>query len=131
MSERDEDIPYVPREKENAFVKSLVSRFPILEPILVEHLEDHGQILPHLFFADLTRYLVSSFVTTESRGQLPSLGLREILDHLESVFAENDEDLSGLIDTSFLQNLPYAHEEGYRICKLLGPKSRARLHEVT
>lgn len=50
-------------------IDRLVGKFPRLEPLLREHLADNfGEVLPHLFFGDLTRYVVREFAGSGTVG---------------------------------------------------------------
>jgi hypothetical protein len=57
-------------ERAETFVREIVERFPKLSPLLREHLHDNsGELLPHVFFGDLTRYAVALLTapTAESK----------------------------------------------------------------
>src|SRR5687767_5332264 len=97
-----------------AFVKAMVGRFEGLAPLLKEHVTDNlGEILPHVFFGDLTRYILALVATVSSGGGLePRRELRDILDFLEESFSTGNQELQVLIGTSFLENLPRPGEEG-------------------
>jgi hypothetical protein len=99
------------------FIEGLVRRYPRLEVIFDEHDSDNfGEVLPHLFFGDLTRYLVSKFLEVESgdgpQGTEDKPELRGLLNDLEDVYAGGDEEIQELISVSFLENLPRPEEEG-------------------
>ncbi len=40
------------------FCRALAERFPTASRILVEHLDDYDNLLPHVFLAELTRHLL-------------------------------------------------------------------------
>jgi hypothetical protein len=108
-------------DQTEAFVKGIVERFPKLSPLLQEHLHDNrGELLPHLFFGDLTRYVVA--LVTSGDNQLEARReLRELLAFLEESFASGDSELCELISVSFLENLPYPWEDGSQLRSMLGP----------
>ena len=117
-------------EMTSSFIDYLVARFPILEPLLHEHLADNfGEVLPHVFFGDLTRYVVAEFLRGEGGNAGESPTLRQILDALEEAFARGDE-VSELIAVSFLENLPRRGESGAGILVLLGPGLRSQLDAI-
>ena len=84
-----------------SFIRSMAARFPGLEPVLAEHVKDHPQVLPHLFFGDVTRYALS-LVRVGRPDQTPEL--HRLLDFLEETFSGGDEELQELIAVSFLEN---------------------------
>ena len=104
------------------FVKALAKRFPSLNSLLDEHIEDNfGETLPHVFFGDVTRHAVSLFRRVEMGGDLGARKeLRELLDVLEESFVAGDEPLRELIAASFLENLPARGEDGAQIRSMLG-----------
>lgn len=107
-------------------VDSLVAKFPTLEPVLREHLADNfGEVLPHLFFGDLTRYVVSEFVRTGGPGRV-----QPMLDELELAFSAGDDEVAELIAVSFLENLPGPGEAGGAVKDLLGPRLRSELEQT-
>jgi hypothetical protein len=119
------------REQELAFVYAIVARFPGLRPMLDEHLTDNfGDILPHLFFGDVTRYVLS--LLREARASdVPSRRreLREILDYLEETYS-SEEALQEIISVSFLEHLPRPSEEGWGIREMVGPSLRRQLQVI-
>ena len=100
-----------------------------------EHLADNfGEVLPHLFFGDLTRLVVGDLrgaADAGSQAERPSAGqVRELLDELEQAFAAGPEEVSDLIAVSFLENLPRPGEDGDGVRDLLGPRLRAELERM-
>jgi hypothetical protein len=59
-------------------IGSLIEGCDSLLPVLQDHLNDYDELLPHLFMADVTRWLVERYeanrTTRRSRGSL--IGLR-------------------------------------------------------
>jgi len=114
-----------------AFVRSLVSRFPSLSGVLEEHVKDNDEILPHVFFGDLTRFTLSLLSTAIGGGGLPPRReLRGILDYLEETYSKGDAELQELIAASFLENLPGPREDGSQIRGMLGPNLRKQLQVI-
>lgn len=117
------------------FIERLVSSYPRLKPIFDEHVSDNfGEVLPHLFFGDLTRYAVSRFLEVES-GALPQgleaePELRQLLNDLEDAYADGDEEVQELISVSFLENLPRPGEEASGLRNWLGPELSAQLRVI-
>jgi hypothetical protein len=100
-------------DKQVALVRELVARFPKLSRLLEQHINDYEEILTHVYFADVTNYLVSLPVASRE--------LRDMLAFLEETFAAGDPDLQELIAASFLENLPFPEESGGEIRDMLGP----------
>lgn len=116
-----------------AFIDHLVAQVPVLEPAFREHVSDNfGEVLPHVFFGDLTRYAVSEFLRSEGT----SAGARRVSRELESLLAELEVgldiggDVTELICASFLENLPKLGEPGDGVRDLLGPKLRSQLNAM-
>jgi hypothetical protein len=118
-----------------ALVDCLVERFEALRPLLREHVADNfGEVLPHLFFGDLTRYVVTRQIDAEkASGELAAELEREVaalLDELERVYVEGVDELEELIAVSFLENLPRDGEPGDAIRRQLGPHLKEQLHRI-
>src|SRR5260370_35319951 len=115
-----------------SFVRSMVGRFPGLCGPLEEHIEaNFGEVLPHVFFGDVTRYVVSLLLATRSSACLPPRReLRDILSYLEEAYAAGDEELRELISVSFLENLPRPGERGAEVRRMIGPNLRRHLELI-
>lgn len=115
-----------------AFVKTIGERFRGVGSLLEEHVTDNmGEILPHVFFGDLTRYIMALVAAVTAGGGLePRRELREILDFLEESFSTGDRVLQELISVSFLENLPRAGEEGSHVRSMLGTGLSAELRRM-
>jgi hypothetical protein len=112
-------------EKTIFFVQKLVARFPGLVARFDEHREHNfGAVLPHVFFGELTRYVVK----LEEGEAWPEL--QAILDHLEGTFAAGDDELMTLISVSFLENLPRDGESIARIRCMMGPHLERELQAM-
>ena len=112
-------------------VDRLAGRFPALEPLLREHRADNfGDVLPHVFFGDLTRFVVGEYRLVRERDDLdgPVGGeMRALLDELEHAFASGDDEVCELITVSFLENLPRRGEENEGVRDQLGPTLTSEL----
>ena len=108
-----------------ALVTQLVQAFPDLRRILDDHLEANDEILPHVFFGDLTEWLVDSYLAAPDAGSEATW--RRILDQLEHVYEIGDTDVKELLYVSLLENLPYPGERGTEISEYLGPRLAADL----
>lgn len=110
-----------------AVVTELVNDFPVLRPLLDEHLEENGELLPHVFFGRLTDWLVRSSLASPQAK--PDSDWRHLLDHLEGIYETGSEDVRELLYASFLELLPYPDEEGAQISEHLGPRLAADLND--
>ena len=101
----------------DSHITALVVAVPELRPMLNERLDDnHGELLPHLFYADVTSW-------AEDQADHPTASshtrLKRLLDRLDADYRDGDDDLRGLIQVSFLWYLSGA------VRALLGPTLRA------
>ena len=76
------------------FCNVLSQKFRAISDLRVRHVSDYGELLPHVFLADVTRHLL----TTEK-------GRMCIVRHLEDCFASCGCEIENLIAVSFLENL--------------------------
>lgn len=104
------------------FVHELVERFPALKPLLTEHMKDNfGEVLPHLFMADVTRWVIAAFLADEWAQLVP------LLSFLEHAYEKDGPVIEELISVSFLEHLPRPDEAGWKIRNLLGQELRDQL----
>jgi hypothetical protein len=83
-----------------SFTAGLAYNFPALLPCLKEHLNDNfSDILPHILIADYCR-LISKTARMQKWH-------KDFFDYLENNFMESEDEISGLIAVSFIENLPY------------------------
>jgi hypothetical protein len=110
---------------EEELVRLLVDAFSPLRPLLDEHLDDNfGDVLPHLFLADVSRYLVDLIESGRRGDALP------VLDWLEQRFRAGSEEEQELIATGFLEALPRPDEPGAAVRGALGPALSDELARV-
>ncbi len=72
---------------------------PELLPALTEHAEYYEDVLPHVFFGDVTRYAVEILASEETDV------LARLLSCLERGLASGDQDVDNLICVSFVENM--------------------------
>ncbi|MGQ0845184.1 MAG: DUF7674 family protein [Sporichthyaceae bacterium] len=83
-----------------AAIGMIVWRFRALAPILREHLESNdGELLPHPFMYDIEQW-AESLVSADPET------LAELLGVLVDAYDSGDDAVRGLIDASFVENLP-------------------------
>jgi hypothetical protein len=99
--------------------------------MLDEHERDNfGEILPTVFFGDLTRWVESTYANDDGPQNGDMTGLVHLLEFLENSFASGDPDIQELISVGFLENLPGPDETGSEVRELLGPHLREELERV-
>lgn len=109
------------------FVEALVVDHPDLEALLDEHREDNmGEVLPHVFFGDLTRFVVAHHLDPVA----DPTELDPLLATLDRGMLDGDDEVKELIAVSFLENLPYPDEDGADIIDRLGPALTAELETL-
>jgi len=100
-------------------IRELVTEYPDLSGLLREHVEDnHGEILPHLFMADVVRWLATRATSAPSQ-------CRAILDWMERRFNTGPEDVRGLIAVSGVEMIPDPGLPGSELRAWLGPSLRS------
>jgi hypothetical protein len=83
-----------------------------LESTLDEHLEIYGEMLAHIFFGDVTRWIENQFATSPD-----SVDLCKVLDLLEEDYKCGNDVVRELLVVSFLENL----DHDSMVFNLLGP----------
>jgi hypothetical protein len=103
------------------FCEWLVGSFPELAPVLEEHRHEYGEVLPHVFFGDFTRWFVAGY----QAGDVARL--RQVAEWLDEQYQTADDVVRDLIAVSFLENLPWPPEPNADVADLLGPLLTERL----
>ena len=93
--------------------QELANAFPGIRVILDEHLADFDELLPHVFFGDLTRYVLSNGADKAS-----------IVQRLEDKLSTSSESVDELICVSFVENLETAEELEHALAGVSGNKLR-------
>lgn len=102
-------------------VERLVARVPGLRQSYDEHVADNDVLMPHVYFGDVTRWVVADFEATRDRPDATG-GWRDVIEFLEEEYPASDDDAKAVIEQSFVENLPYPGEPGYGIERHLGPE---------
>ena len=76
------------------FCEGLAQRSPDVADILAEHISDNDELLPHVFLADVTRYVLA-----DGRDRGP------IVQYLDNAFASEGPEVENLIAVSFVEYL--------------------------
>ena len=97
--------------------------FNELLPLFLDHLENYeGEIIPHIFFADLCRFILDLDVSSDL--------VSRVLNKLESKFSIIEDDpTSNAIAVSFVEHLPNKTKHHWIIDKL-GEKMKYHYDEV-
>jgi len=113
-----------------SFAKQIASCSPSLELLLKEHVKDNDEVLPHVFFGDIVRHVVSLILTARKDGPSSSSELTNILDSLEKAYSLGNGEIQELVSVSFLENLPRPGEEGAEIRGIVGPHLKKQLRLI-
>jgi len=96
-----------------AFVDWLAGRHPAIEDLRREHVAYYDELLPHVFFGDVTRY-VADLARSAGHDEV----LNDLLNDLDSALgADQEDDVANLIWVSFVENaqgVPGDDEEALR-----------------
>ena len=108
-------------------MNALVDKFPALQPLRQEHLEDqYGEMLPHVLLADVERWVEKQISNTSG---IPHPDVRGVLEYLEEGFKSDQGEVNELIAVSFLEHLPRPPDPASEIRSYLGPCLQKHLHE--
>lgn len=121
----DADKPLVDEESQR-MVADLVARFPWFEPLYESHVDPDVGSLPHVFFWDVTRAVVASFVSDGSHG----LDWAGVLGFLEEQTERGVPEVDVVLGTSFLSSLPWPGQPGYGVVARLGPAMAADFRRI-
>lgn len=96
-------------------VTELVERFPKLQPLLDEHLEDQdGELLPYLLLADVARWAQATYPSDPRT-------VGEVVDWLEAEYVRAEAAEKDLIGLGFVEVIPY-RPLGAPLLTRLGPE---------
>jgi len=108
-----------------SFVGALVRRNRALLSVLEEHLVDQeGEVLPHLFMADVERWVEVAL----HQGRRPDV--ERVLEQLEEEFNGPDDDVREVISASFLEHLPRPGSSGDELRDMVGPACAEQLTRI-
>jgi len=107
-----------------SFVRELLLRVPELQSVYDMHIDDHDELLPHVFLGEVTRYVVQQVQSGAGETSQP---LSRILDFFEQSVESQDEKLQELISVSFLENLVDCGDVMDQLTEILGPNLKREL----
>jgi hypothetical protein len=87
--------------KSFALIDQLAQDVPGLAPMLAEHIADYDEVLPHLFFGELTPFLIG----LKNGSDADRAVLVKALSMLEEAWKEGHEDVTNVIAVSFIETL--------------------------
>ena len=116
----------------NEFVLCLVGNVSTLRHIYDKHIEEYDELLPHVFFGDLTRYVVNLYKTTQdhSSDMRNWDELDNIIIYLENGISKSDENVRELIAVSFLENLESTDSSLRNLEQRFGPNLKKELKVI-
>lgn len=100
--------------------EGLLQSAPELQSLLDEHIQQYDELLPHVFFGDVTRFVMDR-VRTEGRAANRDAVVRRILGFLEEAMTSSDENVQELVSLSFLENLDPSDPAYEELKAMLGP----------
>lgn len=83
----------------NDVVDELLKHVPEFRDEVEEHREFHGELLPHVLFGDLTRFVLRA--REEGQDEL----VQRALGFLDEALRRGDEQVDNLVSLSFVQNV--------------------------
>jgi hypothetical protein len=111
------------------FVEAFVARFPVLRPSYEEHLRYNGELLPHIVFGiggGFTDQIVDAY---QQQGASP-LDWRRVLEFLEAHFDQGDREVDAVVETDFLEVLPWPKQSGYALVEELPERLRRGFNRI-
>jgi hypothetical protein len=108
----------VDRSAELSWIQSLISEFPGIEPVYEDHVRDFDELLPHLLFGDVVRWVERLYEAGDHST------IKAFVARMESDYPTLDPACRNLVDVSFAEDLPYPGTRGAEIALWLGPNLR-------
>lgn len=102
-------------------IQALLDNVPALRPLYQQHIRDYDELLPHVFFGDVSRLVEACF---DPDILLDEDVARAVLAVLEAALEDPSDDVDNLIGVSFIENV--AAGSTPRLRALMGP----RLHRM-
>lgn len=106
------------------FVQAFVDRFPVLRPDYDDHVEDMGELLPHVIFGigeGFTDRIVDAYLRDDD-----PLDWRSVLEFFEEYFDRGDRGIDEVLVTSFLDMLPWPTQPGHGLVDHLPERLHTR-----
>lgn len=123
------------RQSQLRLVRQLVKEVPEFQSVVAEHEAFNEDLLPHVLFGDLTRWVIDLYrrARNSPNERVDSVRvLNRALSFLEERFEDVDDEASqDLITLSFLENLGQAGPDFEGIRAQLGPALREGLDRLS
>lgn len=107
------------------FIEELLQKVPELKPVYDGHLAENGELLPHAFMSDLTRFVIAEAENPASRDVLERL-----LGYLEKGLTVGSEHVQEMIVVSFVESLIDENATIKAIESLMGPNLRKEVKAI-
>ena len=78
---------------------SLLDAVPEFRPSVDEHIKTYGEVLHHVLFGDLTRFVLAA------RGRGEDALVKRTVAWLDTALREGDKDVRNLVAVSFVENV--------------------------
>lgn len=85
-----------------ALINRLVAEVPALKAVHDVHIAANDELLPHVFFGDVTRFVTGSFAPDTHEARDDALRVLAILEH---AMQQPEPSVENLISVSFAENL--------------------------
>lgn len=107
------------------FVFGLLERVPELRATYDEHLGDNDELLPHVFFGDVTRFAVAA-----SADPIGCEAIKRLLVFVSNGLTDGSENVQELVVVSFVENLIGEHEALARLKPLMPEPLRQEVIKI-
>lgn len=125
MNENED--PPIDEELARALAGSLSKSSNRAADLVREHLDDYGEVLPHLLAADVARW----YWRVGTRPGTPeAVDADAAVAVLSDLFVRGDDDMQNVVATGFLEVLPHPDEDGREIVERLPPPLRDELRRM-
>jgi hypothetical protein len=107
---------------DQVFVERLIEIVPELRPTFNEHVKDNGELLPHVFMGDVTRWAIAHASRLDFQDAVGRL-----LNSLEDGLRSGSPEVRELILASFVENLIGERVAVEQLNHLMGPKLKGAI----
>lgn len=90
----------------NELLSALLMIAPDLQSDYEEHVAENGEVLPHVFMGDVSRFVIQLYRRSESHpGGDEDVLLKQVLDLFENAMHSGSREIREVISASFLENI--------------------------
>lgn len=112
------------------FIHELTSAVPQLKGLLTQHVAEYGELLPHVYMGEVSRFTVEQHHQSAAGARGPRSVLEELFATIERADTEGSEDVKELISVSFLENIAEEMVASADLQSFLGPTLRRELQPI-